>query len=119
MIYGIDDMPLSALWHATNNDDLDEVYIPPMFHSFKARKLLFLWIMERLMQEGCIKLHKNGIFLKGSIEMQVQKIREAWPETDRPYPDDPEADFSLWFFDPTCPAGVAWRRADGSYAIAD
>lgn len=117
VIYGTDQMSLSALWNATNNDGLDASYIPLVFQPFTARKSLFIWILERLLREGRIKLHKNGVFLQGSIEMQVQRFQEAWPETDKPYPDHPDAGFDLWFFDPVCPAGVAWRRADGSYLI--
>jgi len=76
----------------------------------------FLWILERLLREGRVKLHKNGIFLKSSIEDQVELFKKSWPESEEASGYE---DFYWWFFDPECPAGIAWRKDDGSYEIAD
>jgi hypothetical protein len=75
--------------------------------------------LERLLKEGSIKLHKKGVFLESSIEDQIEAFRRAWPNSDKPYPNHPDADFYLWFFDSECPAGIAWRQEDDSYEIAD
>ena len=75
--------------------------------AFDQRREAFLWILERLLKEGRIKLHKNGVFLESSIEDQIETFRHAWPNSDKPYPNHPDADFYLWFFDSKCPAGIA------------
>ena len=61
-------------------------------------------------------MHKNGVFLDTPIEEQVEAFRRAFPES---VADSGYEDFYWWFFDEACPAGVAWRHADGSYVIAD
>lgn len=87
--------------------------------SFSDRREAFLWALERLLQEGCIKPQKNGVLLETSIDELIDAFRQVWPSTEKPYPSHPDADFYLWFFDPACPAGIAWRQEDGSYLIAD
>jgi hypothetical protein len=111
-IYGIDYVDghsIAGLWYASSRVRSD---------NFLKRRDAFLWILEWLLREGRIKLHKNGVFFESSIENQIEAFRKAWPETDKPYPDHPDADFYLWFYDPECPAGIAWRKDDGSYEIA-
>lgn len=111
-LYGIDylkDHTLSWIWGPAERVGSD----------FVERRELFLWLLDRLLCEGRIKLHKNGVFLQSSIKEQVEAFRSAWPSSEKPYPSQPDADFYLWFFDPACPAGVAWRQPDGSYQIAD
>jgi hypothetical protein len=99
------------------------------FEKFLNRREVFLWMLERLLREGCIKLHKNGVFLKSSIEDQIKLFKEAFPK------DEPDADrictkpgmeipyegfgMNVWWFLDSCPAGVAWRQADGHYEIID
>lgn len=111
-LYGIDylqDHVVSGLWNPVERIGKD----------FHERRTLFLWLLERLLRERRIKLHKNGVFLESPIDEQVEAFRQAWPSSEKPYPEHPDADFYLWFFDPACPAGVAWRQHDGSYQIAD
>lgn len=83
---------------------------------FEQQRALFLHVLDRLLREGSIKLHKNGIYLMIPIDDQVDAFRRAWPKTES---DSGYEDFYWWFFDPDCPAGVAWRQPDGSYLIAD
>ena len=112
-VFGIDyadGKPIVGLWYPSKR----------IFgNHFPKSRDAFLWILERLLREGRIKLHKNGVFFESSIENQIEAFKQAWPETDKPYPDHPDADFYLWFYDPECPAGIAWRKEDGSYEIAD
>jgi hypothetical protein len=86
------------------------------FDKFLNRRDIFLWALARLLRDGRIKLHKNGIFLKSSIEDQVELFKKSWPESEEASGYE---DFYWWFFDPECPAGIAWRKQDGSYEIAD
>lgn len=112
LVFGIDyadGNPIVGLWYPSKR----------IFgHDFPKSRDAFLWILERLLREGRIKLHKNGVFFENSIQDQVENFRKAWPKTDKPYPNHPDADFYLWFFDQECPAGIAWRQDDGHYEIA-
>ncbi|MDO9436648.1 DUF596 domain-containing protein [Hydrogenophaga sp.] len=105
------------LWLATHYDENETDAADHV--SFMERRDAFCWAVERLLQEGRIRLHKDGKFLETSIDEQVERFRSAWPSSEKPYPQHLDADFYLWFFDPACPAGVAWRQPDGSYLIAD
>lgn len=66
---------LVDFWLAThydeNNNDVEEII------DFSERREIFLWVLERLLREGHIKLHKNGVFLESSIEGQVESFRRA------------------------------------------
>jgi len=105
---------LVDFWLATHydedNKDIEEII------NFSYRREIFLWVLECLLREGRVKLHKNGIFLKSSIEDQVELFKKSWPESEEASGYE---DFYWWFFDPECPAGIAWRKDDGSYEIAD
>jgi hypothetical protein len=98
---------LDVLWDAWQGSEIQ---------SFDQRRDVFLWILERLLKEGSIKLHKSGVFLESAIEDQIEAFRHAWPKNIK---NSGYEDFYWWFFDPECPAGIAWRREDGSYEIAD
>lgn len=87
--------------------------------SFESRKEAFIATLERMLDDGVIKLHKDGRILNNEIKELIQNWRNTWPKTETPYPTELDIDFSLWFFDKNCPAGLAWRQADGSYLIAD
>lgn len=108
-LYGIDyiqDHALSWLWSPAERVGSD----------FDEQRELFLWLIERLLREGRIKLHKNGVFLESSIEEQVDLFRRAFPISEAASGYE---DFYWWFFDDECPAGVAWRQPDGGYQMAD
>jgi len=98
---------LDILWDAWQGSETQ---------SFDQRREIFLWTLERLLKEGRIKLHKNGVFLESSIEDQIKAFRNAWPTSIK---NSGYEDFYWWFFDTECPAGIAWQRDDGSYEMAD
>lgn len=118
---------LLDFWLATHYDesgvDIEESI------SFDQRRDIFLWILERLLTERRIKLHKNRVLLEIPIEKQIELFRSVFPknrkDADRictkPKYDVPYEDFGMnvWWFMDDCPAGVAWRREDGHYEIAD
>ena len=96
---------------------------------FDSRRWMFLWVLEKLLLEGHIKLHKSCVFLETSIAEQVEAFREAFPVSEKDAdekctklgakPAYEGVGMSVWWFLDICPAGAAWRQADGSYAIAD
>ena len=111
---------IDAIWHMLNPSRNSWTGFKDLgLDDFLKRREAFLWILQVLLKEGRIKLHKNGVFLESPIEDQIDAFRRAWPNSDKPYPNHPDADFYLWFFDSECPAGIAWRQEDGSYEIAD
>mgnify|MGYP003905376353 FL=1 len=48
--------------------------------------------MQRLLQDGRLRLAKNGIFLKGSIEEQLALFEKAFPHSED------AMDHGIWFF---------------------
>ena len=106
---------IDTLWEIFNpSHDLWTGFNGLGFENFLNRRDVFLWTLERLLREGCIKLHKNGVFLKSSIEDQIKLFKKSWPDSEAASGYE---DFYWWFFDPECPAGIAWRKEDGSYEI--
>ena len=122
-IYGIDYIDghsIAGLWSVSKRICSD---------NFLKRRDAFLWILEHLLIEGRIKLHKDKFFLESSIEDQIKLFKEAFPK------DEHDADricikpgmemlyegfgMNVWWFLDSCPAGVAWRQDDGHYEIAD
>ncbi|EQB0428997.1 DUF596 domain-containing protein [Pseudomonas aeruginosa] len=76
---------------------------------YAHRVNLFFSLMERLMLEGNIKLAHDGLFLVGTIQDQLNVLKDAWPE----YPGEDDLDgFGLWFVT-EAPAGVVWIDSDG------
>ncbi|MCF7201303.1 DUF596 domain-containing protein [Pseudomonas oligotrophica] len=76
---------------------------------YSCRVNLFFSLMERLMLEGNIRLAHGGLFLVGTIQAQLDALKEAWPE--EPGEDDLDG-FGLWFIT-EAPAGVVWIDSDG------
>ncbi|MDO9436645.1 DUF596 domain-containing protein [Hydrogenophaga sp.] len=111
---------LYALWDSWENSESQ---------SFETRRDTFVWILERLLREGRIKLHKNGVFWNSPIDEQIETFRNGFPISERDADErctKPGAEpayegvgMNVWWFLDICPAGVAWREVDGSYAIAD
>ncbi|MGC4394662.1 DUF596 domain-containing protein [Hydrogenophaga sp. T2] len=108
---------LDALWELLAPLHRGWTNVPQaLIGDFESRSQSFFWLLERLLREGHIKLHKNGVFYESPIDEQVEMFRRAFPESEK---KSGYEDFYWWFFDDECPAGVAWRQADGSYQIAD
>lgn len=111
---------IDAIWEMFNPRHCRWTKFPAtLTETFELRKEAFMATLERMLADGVIKLHKDGRILNNEIKELIQNWRNAWPTTEAPYPTAPDIDFSLWFFDKSCPAGVAWRQPDGSYQIAD
>lgn len=124
-----DGSSLDAIWAMLDPIHESWTGISKEIGDFPTRTQTFFWILERLLREGRIKLHKNGVFLDTPIEEQVAVFRQAFPESmedadrlcSKPGYESPYEGFGMnvWWFMDVCPSGVAWRHADGSYVIAD
>lgn len=76
---------------------------------YASRVNMFFSLLERLMLEENIRLAHDGLFLVGTIQDQLDVLKEAWPE--EPGEDDLDG-FGLWFIT-EAPAGVVWIDSDG------
>ncbi|QQB36366.1 DUF596 domain-containing protein [Achromobacter deleyi] len=77
--------------------------------NYACRVKRFFALMERLMMEGNLRLAHDGNFLVGSVEDQLNVLREAWPKE---LAEDDLDGFGLWFIT-EAPAGVVWIGSDG------
>ena len=113
MIGRLSDDEYNELVDAAEGQTLDAVLcysIPESFSpefGFSDRREIFLWVLERLLNDGRIKLAKHGKFLEGSIDEQVERFRKVFPQTEM------EMEDGIWFFDEVCPGGAVWVLSDG------
>jgi hypothetical protein len=77
--------------------------------TFSERTEVFFLILQKVLESGVFKLKKDGEYLTGTSEEQVQLFRDTFPATDHPYPDLPDCDASYWFFDDKCPGQAVWK----------
>ncbi|ALR05310.1 DUF596 domain-containing protein [Xylella fastidiosa] len=70
--------------------------------SFEERKNDFLFLIRKLLDEGRLKLAKNGEFIPGTTEELVEMFRSSFPASDE------ELETGTWFFFDECPAGAVW-----------
>ncbi|MCD8457515.1 DUF596 domain-containing protein [Xylella taiwanensis] len=70
--------------------------------SFEERKKDFFFVVGKLLDEGKLKLAKNGTFITGTTEELVEMFRTSFPDSDE------EMEVGIWFFTEECPAGAVW-----------
>lgn len=99
---------LDGLWAYITPDMLPSLYATYDNFSFLERKQIFFWFLDKLLRDGKLKLAKNGKFLSGSIDEQLQCFYTAFPETEEQLIDQ------FWFFDEGCPGGAVWILNDGT-----
>lgn len=109
-----DGQALNGIWDQLIYDTL----------KFERKRALFLFILERLLRRGNIKLHKNGVLLAEPVNEQVDAFRQLFPKSEddadrictKPGNEAPYTGFGMnvWWFLDVCPAGVAWRQPDGA-----
>ncbi|WP_140919019.1 DUF596 domain-containing protein [Limnobaculum xujianqingii] len=76
--------------------------------SYDENKKIFFEILERLLKDNYLKLHKKGKYLSGLIEEQLTDLSTAFPKTKEEMQD------GLWFYFDECPAEPVWLLNDGS-----
>ncbi|WP_237386807.1 DUF596 domain-containing protein [Xenorhabdus sp. Sc-CR9] len=102
----------------------------PINFNFEDRKEIFFWMLKKLMKEGHLKLGKNGKFLDGTIEEQINLFRKTLPTPKYHYPIEESpveitdevwsqltrqdtAEMYFWFVSEECPAVAVWVYANG------
>ena len=79
--------------------------------SYKERIDRFCFILEKAMNNGILKLAKDGVFLKDSVEKQVCTFKKSFPEKEE-YIDELtfcyDKDDNFWI-----PGGAVWVNCKG------
>ncbi|MFC3393732.1 DUF596 domain-containing protein [Brenneria rubrifaciens] len=96
---------LSGVWWVTPPDEYDEETF-----TYENRKAFFLILLQRLMEDGKVRLAKHDKFLEGSIEEQIERYKQAFPKTEEEWKAKHE---EVWFFHEECPGGAVWVLDDG------
>ncbi|MFD1801124.1 DUF596 domain-containing protein [Mixta tenebrionis] len=78
----------------------------PENFTFNERKETFFYLLEKLLQEGRIKLAKDGIFLAGTVKEQLKLFCKHFPK------NEVEMNDGTWFFYDSCPGGAVWIFPD-------
>ncbi|MFC3393739.1 DUF596 domain-containing protein [Brenneria rubrifaciens] len=99
-------MSLAAVWDVCcPNADIWNNKFP-----FEERKAFFFEFLQRLMEDGKVRLANHGIFLEGTIKEQIARFKDAFPKTEEEWK---ARDEEIWFLDDDCPGGAVWVLDDG------
>ncbi|HIE1229319.1 TPA: DUF596 domain-containing protein [Serratia marcescens] len=93
---------IATVWSAMRADNFDKEEI-----SYDEKKNYFLELLQRLMDDGKIKLASHGVFLTGNVDEQIKKFRDALPSCEEGLYHD------LWFTLEECPGGIVWIHDSG------
>ncbi|MBC8952386.1 DUF596 domain-containing protein [Xenorhabdus sp. PB62.4] len=85
----------STIWGTITAENFEKAYL-----SFGERQDYFFEFLEWLLKDGKIKLAKHGVFLEGTIDEQLARLRAAFPKTEE------ELYNGLWFVFEECPGGI-------------
>ncbi|AGP45547.1 hypothetical protein D3C81_105590 [compost metagenome] len=98
----LDGSSVGTIWSAMIPENFNGKKI-----SYDEKKGYFLELLQRLMQDGKIKLGKHDRLLDGSIDKQIDMYRKAMPSCEQ------EMYYGLWFTFEECPGGAVWIYDDG------
>ncbi|MCD1125602.1 DUF596 domain-containing protein [Jinshanibacter sp. LJY008] len=76
--------------------------------SYDENRRIFFEVLERLIKENHLKLHKKGELLNNSLDEQLTNFHREFPKTKD------EMQEGLWFYFDECPAEPVWVLEDGS-----
>ncbi|CNK13666.1 Uncharacterized protein conserved in bacteria [Yersinia mollaretii] len=93
---------IGTLWSAMRADNFGKDDL-----SFNDKKAYFFELLQRLMQDGKIKLAKHGVFLDGTIEEQIARYKAAFPD------NEDKLVHGLWFTFDESPGGIVWVHDNG------
>ncbi|MBV6693717.1 DUF596 domain-containing protein [Serratia quinivorans] len=100
-------MSIGALWEVSCPDeDIWNDAFP-----FEEKKEYFFAFLQRLLEDGKIKLASRGKFLEGSVAEQIALYRERFPKTQEGM--DADAFDGFWFLTEECPGGIVWIHDNG------
>lgn len=97
---------LDDLWNRLSSFGNQIPYPENLAINFELKKEIFFYILRMLMSDGRLRLAKNGQFLVGSIDEQLEKLKKVFPESEESQKGI--GGISTWFFMDQCPAGAVW-----------
>jgi len=103
-----------GLWNYICPDMIPSLKVSGEQFPFQTRKEIFFYFVQRLLNEGHIKLAKNGHQLTGTIDEQLKIFHDAFPNNEDGLYDPKHLMEDYWFYDDSCPAGVVWVHNDGT-----
>jgi len=103
----LEGMSIGALWEVSCPDaDIWNDVFP-----FEEKKEYFFAFLQRLLEDGKIKLASRGKFLEGSVAEQIALYRERFPKNQEEM--DADAFDGFWFLTEECPGGIVWIHDSG------
>lgn len=99
-------LSLGALWQHL------EVECRTIPDNSTLRKELFFGLLQQLLNAGQARLARDGVFLPGTVEEQLQQLESTWPQPDSDDELDDLDETGLWFL-VKAPAGLVWTMPDG------
>ena len=103
-----------GLWNYICPDMIPSLKVSGEQFPFQTRKEIFFYFVKRLLNEGHIKLAKNGHLLTGTIDEQLKIFHDAFPNKEDEMRDPQNLMDDYWFYDDSCPAEAVWVRNDGT-----
>lgn len=97
---------LDDLWNRLDAFGNEIPFPERLDKNFSLKKETFFHIVEILMLHGHLRLAKKGQFLVGSIDKQLESLKEAFPKSEDSQKEI--GGISTWFFMDDCPAGAVW-----------
>ncbi len=70
---------------------------------FKKSKKAFLDCLRYFIETNKLRLAKNGLFLTGTTDEQLELFRKSFPDEKRMKETE-----NYWWYSDECPAGVVW-----------
>lgn len=97
---------LDDLWNRLDAFGNEIAFPQKLNENFHLKKEVFFHIVKILMLDGRLRLAKNGSFLLGSIDEQLDKLKNAFPESEESQKEI--GGVTTWFFMDECPGGAVW-----------
>lgn len=99
-------LSLGAVWQHL------EVECRSIAENNALRKALFFGLLQQLMKSGQVRLACDGAYLTGTVEEQLQRLNQAWPQPDSDDELDDLDETGCWFL-AKAPAGLVWITPEG------
>ncbi|MFS2225175.1 DUF596 domain-containing protein [Pantoea sp. B65] len=80
--------------------------------SLALRKEIFFGLLQRLLNTGMARLARDGTYLTGTVEQQLQLLTHCWPQPGSDDELDDLDETGVWFL-ANAPAGLVWVTPDG------
>ncbi|MBB1630557.1 DUF596 domain-containing protein [Cupriavidus sp. UME77] len=95
-------MALDSVWLCVQQD----------YGDFDVAREAFLWLLERFLENGIIKMGKRGLVSEDDEKKIVRRFRESFPTSEAELENN--TGLAIWFFSDDCPGGAIWMDDVGN-----